>query len=369
MTATGGQCPTCEQVPKRPGEGWSLYLWPPLGHTEGKLAKRLNAMDIPRERGPDGRAFAVALDRVRDGGGMDALGADLSVKEQDDTTVLAVPPGTEPGFADYPRVTSLFRLMRREHAASMTRTLTDGRIGVSFVPIAAADDASEVVAHRADLRFPDLAETIDDPFTLAGDAALLSQLDRASRVACIRETANQGLDRPVFVEFHPASIYDPVSCLRTTVAEVERSGLYPDDVIFTLSRAGSQRDVSHLRNILSYYKDRGFRVALGELGAERGALELVQHLRPEYVWLAHDVTVGVSHDPFRAVIARKLLEMAHRLRIDTVAGGGLADADRAWLYEHGVSALAMPEHATAPTIPEGLALAAREDAPAHDPAG
>ncbi|WP_176758682.1 EAL domain-containing protein [Limimonas halophila] len=350
-------------MPGIPGPGWTLYIWPPLGHTGGKLTRRLDALRVPRAQGADGRAVVVGMDDLLRAGGLEALAADLSAEEQQDSSVLGVRGTDAPGFADYPRVTSLFRLMRLEQSETLAQTLTAGRIGASFTPITAADDASEVVAYRANLHFPDLEIASGDVFTLATDGGLLFQLDRVCRVACIREAANQGLDRPVFVQFHPSSIYDPVYCLRTTVSEVERTGLAAEDVVFTLSRAGSHRDIGHLQTILGYYKDRGFQVALGELGAERGALELLQHLRPEYVWLSHDVTAGVSQDPFRAVIARKLLEMAHRLRIETVAIGSLGDTDREWLYEHGVSALAMPERATQPGIPEGLALTASEDVP------
>jgi len=367
MTASVGQCPTCERLPETPGAGWRLYLWPPLGHTEGKLAKRLDALGAAREHGPDGRAFVVALDELA--GGVAALAGDLSFEEQQDTRVLALPPGAEPGFADYPRVTSLFRMVRREQGAPLTRTLAEGRIAVSFVPLVAADDASDVVAHRARLTFPAFDDPETDPFQLAEDAAMLFQLDRAARIACIRRAASERLDRPVFVEFNPASIYDPEYCLRTTVAEVERVGLHPDDIVFTLAPAGSQRDVGHLRTILHYYRERGFRVALGGLGSERGTAELLQHLRPDYVWLAHDMTAGVGHDPFRAVIARKLLEMAHRLRIGTVAVGALDDADREWLYEHGVSALARPEGSTSAEVPAGLALAGGAEAAAPSRGG
>lgn len=363
MTATARPCPNCEVVPGIPQSGWTLYIWPPLGHTSTKLAKRLDGLGVSRDSGPDGRALVVAMGDLVAAGGLEVLAETLSTKEMHDSTVVAERGPDTPGFADFPRVTSIFKLMRLEQSQALAHALAAGRIGACFTPIAAADDPADVVAYRANLHFPDLDRSPDAVFTLANDAGLLFQLDRVCRVACIREAENQSLDRPVFVEFHPSSIYDPVYCLRTTVAEVERTALAAEDVVFTLSRAGNQWDIGHLQRILSYYRNRGFQVALGDMGAERGALELLQQLRPEYVWLSHDVTAGVTQDPYRAVIARKLLEMAHRLRIETVAISSLSDGDREWLYEHGVSTLAMPEQTTQPGIPEGLALTASEDIP------
>jgi len=363
MTATSqGDCPRCARLPELPQAGWTLYVWPPLGHTRAKLLRYLADARVPYAEGADERALVVTVDDLAAAGGVATLTGALSPEEQADARVLPMPAARAPGLSDYPRVLSLFRLRRRMEGAPLANVLADGGIGVVFEPVAAADDPGDVIAHRARLTFPDLSvEQTAEVFELAEDAGLLFQLDRACRVACIRAARARGLDTPLFAAFHPSSIYDPEYCLRTTVAEVERTGLDPEDVIFTLIPSGHGRDVPHLQNILSYYRQRDFRVALGEIGGGHGVLDLVKDLRPDYVWLSRDVTENVTADPFRAVIARKLLEMAHRLGIGTVAVGGLPAADREWLYEHGITAISQPERASEVVVPEGLDAAAGAD--------
>jgi EAL domain-containing protein (putative c-di-GMP-specific phosphodiesterase class I) len=167
-------------------------------------------------------------------------------------------------------------------------------------------------------------------------------------VACIEQGPAQGIDTPIFVEFQPAAIYDPVYCLRTTVATAQQVGMAPENIVFTLSHPNRGYDIKHLQNILAYYRQRGFRVALGQLGSGLGSLELLQHLRPEFAWLSGELIRGVNGDPYRSVIARKLLEMAHRLRVETIGEGGLDQVDRAWLYEHGTDYVALDPVAPAP---------------------
>jgi EAL domain-containing protein (putative c-di-GMP-specific phosphodiesterase class I) len=348
MTCSKAGCARCERLPAAPDSPLTLYLWPPLGHSAGKVRKLLKAHDLAPETAPDGEGLRIALDGERVRQAVIALEDTLSVEERQAARVLALDPGATPGFADYPRVTSLDSFINYLRAGPLIDTLAADALDVHFTQIVFADDQRDVMAHGARIGFPRLAEAPDRVFELARRADLLHQLDRRCRIACIEAAPAQGIDTPVFVEFQPAAIYDPVYCLRTTVAAAERVGLSPERIVFTLNHPNGTYEVEHLKAILSYYRQQGFQVALGRLGGGVGALELLQHLRPEYAWLAPQLVEGVANDPYRSVIARKLLEMAHRLRIETIAFASGGEAESTWLYEHGVNYLALDGAAPAP---------------------
>jgi EAL domain-containing protein (putative c-di-GMP-specific phosphodiesterase class I) len=338
-TTSGGGCARCERLPARPGSPITLYLWPPLGHSAGKIRKRLQTAGVPFELAADGEGMIlqVADDATRRT--LIGLEETLSAEERRAARALAIAPGAEPAFGDYPRVNALDTFINYLRAGPLIDTLAEDAFEVGFAPIVFADDATDIMAHGARLRFPRIPEAPDAVFELARRADLLHQLDRSARIACIQAAPAQGIDTPVFVEFQPAAIYDPVYCLRTTVEAAKRVGLPPENIVFTLNHPQGGYDVDHLRNILSYYREQGYEVALGRLGSGVGALELLQHLRPQYAWLAPQLIQGVAGDPYRGVIARKLLEMAHRLRIETIAHAEPASAEANWLYEHGVNYL------------------------------
>ncbi len=341
-SSTGGGCARCERLPARPDSPMTLYLWPPLGHSAGKIRKQLETAGVPFKPAADGDGMILEVADAATRAALIALEATLSAEERRAARTLAMAPGVEPQFADYPRVNALDTYINYLRSGPLIDTLAENAFEVGFAPIVFADDHSDVMAHGAQLTFPRLREPADAVFELARRADLLHQLDRSARIACIEATPAQDIDTPVFVEFQPAAIYDPVYCLRTTVDAAKRVGLPPENIVFTLNHPQGGYDVHHLKNILSYYREQGYEVALGRLGSGVGALELLQHLRPQYAWLAPQLIRGVAGDPYRGVIARKLLEMAHRLRIETVAYAEPDGPEATWLYEHGVNYLARP---------------------------
>ncbi|WP_200343539.1 EAL domain-containing protein [Rhodovibrio sodomensis] len=301
---------------------------------------------MPFETAADGEGMIlqVADDATRQS--LLALTETLSPEERRAARTLALAPGETPRFADYPRVNALDTFLNYLRAGPLLDTLADNAFEVGFAPIVFADDHDDIMAHGAQLRFPQMNEPPEMVFDLARRADLLHQLDRSARIACIEAAPAQNIDTPVFVEFQPAAIYDPVYCLRTTVDAAKRVGLPPENIVFTLNHPKGGYDLGHLQNILSYYHEQGYEVALGKLGSGVGALELLQHLRPQYAWLAPRLVAGVAGDPYSGVIARKLLEMAHRLRIDTIAYADPTSPEANWLYEHGVNYLANPVNPT-----------------------
>ncbi len=313
------------------------------------MERHLKAAGVAFAHAEDARALTLRLDGEGARAAVADLTASLSVEELKDTRVLAMAGERAPGFADHPRVTSLERTINFLKSGPLLDILRDESFQVGYAPIVYADDRDDVLAHEARLSFPAMGASRAEVFQLAEKADLLHQLDRAARVACIERAPDDGIDTPIFIEFQPAAIYDPVYCLRTTVAAANRVGVAPENIVFTLSHPSRGYDIQHLRNILAFYRQRGFRVALGQLGSGLGSLELLQHLRPEFAWLSAELVAGIDGDPYRGVIARKLLEMAHRLRIETIAEPGLDAADHAWLYEHGASYLALGEADGAPT--------------------
>lgn len=159
-------------------------------------------------------------------------------------------------------------------------------------------------------------------------------LDRAARLRAIRGAVEAGLTGRIFINFNPTSVYDPAFCLRTTVAAIDRAGIEPGRVVFEIVES----DESHpdLPRITRYYRDAGFGVALDDLGAGFGSLNLLTELKPDFVKLDMQLTRGVDLDPYKGAILLKPIEMAHKLGIETVAEGIETEAEYTWVRDHGV---------------------------------
>jgi EAL domain-containing protein (putative c-di-GMP-specific phosphodiesterase class I) len=98
-------------------------------------------------------------------------------------------------------------------------------------------------------------------------------------------------------------------------------------------------DTEHLLNIVKFYRQKGFRIALDDLGAGYGSLNLLTSLKPDFVKFDRELICGVDLDPYKQKVFVKLVEMAHELGIHTLAEGVETEGEYRWLAAQGVEYL------------------------------
>ncbi|WP_420129231.1 EAL domain-containing protein [Longimicrobium sp.] len=141
------------------------------------------------------------------------------------------------------------------------------------------------------------------PVTLlewARQEQLAFMLDRHVREMHLRNAGAAGLGPPhhLLVNFLPTAIYQPEFCLRTTVRAVAESGLEPDHVVFEVVETEHVPRREHLRNLLKFYRDRGFKVALDDVGSGFSGLSLMADLNPDLIKIDREM---VSRAPESAL--------------------------------------------------------------------
>ncbi|MGP0066319.1 MAG: EAL domain-containing protein [Isosphaeraceae bacterium] len=327
-------------MPSSIPETGTLGIVPPLTHTIGNLRGALERSQIPYTE-PSPGLLTVPL-----GPGVlhrltEALGRALSRAELRDTRSLVLPEGRALTLADLVNTQPLSSLFARIQGEWFIEMLEENRLTCFFHPIVIAEDPSEVFAYECLLRGQATDGSLVSPVALydvARDADLLFNLDRAARLTAIKKAAEHGLDASgtrLFINFNPTSIYDPVYCLRSTVAAINATAFDPQRIVFEVVESDQIEDLGHLARIADYYRGSGFKIALDDLGSGYGSLNLLGALRPDFVKLDMQLVRGVDRDPFKAGIVRKLLEMARDLGIGTVAEGIETEEEWAWVREHG----------------------------------
>lgn len=264
----------------------------------------------------------------------------LSSVERDDTRALLCAGGTEPFADDLARVEPLARVMVRSNSGWLLSLLEERRLTSLFQPIVYAEDPSRVFGHEAQLRgvLPD--GSLLPParlFDTAREAGLLFQLDLAARRSAIAHAASHGLRGALFVNFAPTAIYDPASCLRSTVADIDAAGFERSQVVFEIVETERAHDPAHLRRILDFYREAGFRIALDDVGAGYSSLNLIHLLRPDILKLDMDLIRGVDLDPYKARIVANLLDVSRALGIEALAEGIETEGELAWVRDHGAT--------------------------------
>jgi EAL domain-containing protein (putative c-di-GMP-specific phosphodiesterase class I) len=290
----------------------------------------------PVESGVEG-VLAVRMDRDQVQPCAEILAALLTPAEQEDCRSLLVEEGTETSLADLLRMESLARWIAQIRSRYVMELIEDG-LHFHFQPIVYSRAPDSVFAFECLARGQRADGTLIPPTTIYRDAhaaGLLFPLDRAARLSAIRQAVQHGLTRRLFINFNPSSIYDPATCLRSTVAAISEAGLPPGRVTFEIVES-ERADPKQLASIVQYYRSVGFRVALDDLGAGYSSLNLLHALKPDYVKLDRELTSGVDRDPYKACIAAPLLGMARDLGIETVAEGVETPGELAWLQDHDV---------------------------------
>lgn len=333
-------CGRCEGPIERLDVAGRLFVWPPVGHSIAKLARGLTHSKRPFERRTANGCLVLDVGPAEASSAASGLAAILTAGEARATRALFVAGRAEPGLDDFPRVTTLDRIVAAGRGAWVAALLDEKRLTTFFQPIVDARDSSRVVAHEALLRGLEPDGSLIAPsriFEMAREADLVFQVDLAARRSAIAEAVRCGLGTPIFVNFTPTSVYDPAFCLRSTVAAVTAAGIAPANVVFEVIESDRTVDVSHLKDILDFYRASGFRVALDDVGAGYSSLNLVHELRPDILKLDMELTRDVHKDAYKAMIVSKLLEVSRELEIETVGEGVEYEEDYAWLRDHGAT--------------------------------
>lgn len=332
-------CARCETLPPMPDGPGVLHLWLPVGHSRTKVASYLRGANRAFEHAEAG-GLVISLGEQRAADVLLPLAGLLSQVEAEDTRCL-YKSGSDPlTAADIPHVQSLRQFMQLSQSSWLVDMLRDERLTSHFQPIVEVADTSRVIGHEVLVRGVAADGSIVSPgrlFDVARDCGMLFQMDLAARRAAIRTAIARSVTGQLFINFSPTAIYDPAHCLLSTISAIDEEGIAHDRVIFEVIEADKTLDVFHLRGILNYYRSAGFRVALDDIGSGYSSLNLLHQLRPDYIKLDIELIRDVDRDPYKALVAQKILEIAQRLGIETIAEGVEREEEFAWVKSSGAT--------------------------------
>ena len=261
---------------------------------------------------------------------------------------------------------TLRALLRRLERGWLIDILGERRLDTSVQPIVDAADGWRPFAHECLTRGRGPAGEVIPPgrlFAAADRAALLFHLDRSARMTCIENAARWDPAGRYFVNFTPTAIYNPAYCLKSTVEAVEAGGINPSQVTFEVIESVRMRDIPHLDKIFAVYRERGFTVALDDVGGGPASAEMVRALRPDYVKVDRSLTSGVAGSPANQLAIHELLRLAQEVGAELIVEGVEHVEEASWLAEAGIRLMqgylfGRPEP-TSPTSPTSGTPAAR----------
>lgn len=214
------------------------------------------------------------------------------------------------------------------------RLIDEEAVHFHFQPIVNGDRS--LYAYEMLARFKDENEEVIPPypvFEAAKSRNRLYALDRVCRVNAIRQSPSAG--RRVFINFIPTSIYSPEHCLSTTVRLSQELGIDPSSFVFEVVETEQVSDFAHLKRILDYYEERGFRYALDDVGAGFNTIETIRQMKPYYTKLDRQYVEGVHLNDRKQLVALSVLEATRAVGGIPLAEGIEEEQEFLWLKEAG----------------------------------
>ncbi|MBM4192822.1 MAG: EAL domain-containing protein [Gemmatimonadetes bacterium] len=332
----------------------ALYIWCGNHQTRAKVSALLTA-ELVQHRVEEGECVVAELEWVMMRHIVMPLRRSLSHIEAKAVKALYKPDGGPLGTADFPKVKNYTQFSQMAESQWLSELLDEERFTSVLQTIVHADSPKKVFAREALLRGIGRDDSIIHPqylFDAARGCGMLDRLELAARRAAVNRMVIDGVAENLFINVTPSAIEDPMASLNQTVDFIDEAGISHDRIVFEIVESDRVQDIGNMQRLLQSHRDAGFRVALDDVGAGYSSLNLLHLLRPDFIKLDMELVHGVTDDAYKALITRKILEIAGELEIQSIAEGVETDAELDWVREHGATyaqgfAIARP---TTPTL-------------------
>lgn len=197
--------------------------------------------------------------------------------------------------------------VRREELSEM---IFRGGVRTVFHPIVRLADGA-VVGHEA-LTRPVAGvsfDTVEEMFAFAESSDLLTEFERLCRRTAIAAAASLGHRGLLFLNASARAVEDPDWSGSGMEDALRGAGLQPHDIVVEITeRVAIVRHVE-FQTALRTFKDRGYRVAVDDMGAGYASLQSLASIAPDFL----KFDVSLVRDIDRSSIKRSLLESLRQL--------------------------------------------------------
>jgi EAL domain-containing protein (putative c-di-GMP-specific phosphodiesterase class I) len=208
---------------------------------------------------------------------------------------------------------------RREE---LLRLIAEAGVRTVFHPIVKLADRS-VVGHEALTRPIGMTgfDSVEELFAFAESTDLLTDFERLCRATSIRAAkalSNRGL---LFLNASARAALDPEWADGSVDALLADSGISPRDVVVEITERLAVVRHDAFAATLRTFKERGFRVAIDDMGAGYASLQALASIEPEFL----KFDVSLVRDIDKSSIKRSLLDtlrtLADKIKARVIAEG------------------------------------------------
>jgi len=180
-------------------------------------------------------------------------------------------------------------------------------------------------------------ENVDALFRAAHQSNDLWRLERLCREKALAGVAEMPGDQLLFLNVEPESIYDPHFRSEKTLKLLEKAHLTPDRVVLEVTEHSAVHDFTAFRQTLSYFRSRGFRLAIDDMGSAYAGLQSVAEIQPDFLKLDISLVRDVHEQPLKLELVATIQKFSASVGIQLIAEGIEKPEELEALIKAGVS--------------------------------
>ena len=204
--------------------------------------------------------------------------------------------------------------------------LLDDRVMCYFQPIMSRQDKVFGYESFARARMADSTVVAGNKIVPASKALGIEyMIDRQLHVQAIQTFAKSACAGFLFINFFPGFIHRPAVYLEGLSEAAKLYGIVPQHLVLEFTRAETQSDLQHLKNVCEYGRSKGYSIALDDIMTLEGARKLIPEIKPDFVKIDMQPPAKI-HDPGWMKTIGKIAELVHASG-GTVVGEGIESAE------------------------------------------
>jgi len=196
------------------------------------------------------------------------------------------------------------------------------QISTYFQPLVSLKDGS-VFAYEALSRGPK-DTPMENPmmlFSIAEKANLSFELDRLCRRKAIQNAKGLDPSQKVFVNTYPATMQDPQFKGEALYSLLRDARLKGSNIVFEITEQFAIENYEIFKEQQQYYTERGFELAVDDIGTGYGSLEAIANLKTNYVKIDLSIIRDIHKTPIKQELLKAITGIGRKAGAKIIAEG------------------------------------------------
>ena len=158
-------------------------------------------------------------------------------------------------------------------------------------------------------------------FAVAEAAKELWELERLCRAKALSAMQCAKSDTMLFLNVNPSVMEDVKFQKGFTREYLEEFEIDPGRIIFEITERSAVRDIGEFKDIIHYYKDQQYQIAIDDAGAGYSGLNLISDIQPHYLKLDMQLIHHIDRSTVKQALVKSMQEFAKITGTHLIAEG------------------------------------------------